>query len=107
MNHDDFNALVFQSTERSATLLHEKSHEYAQRGKDRLTQFKFVGRGLSIEPVLVACILAAKHWDSIAQMASHHKDYGLDLWREKLDDLRNYTYFIEALITEGEEAPRE
>ena len=69
-----------------------------QASKDRLEQFYRAGYVQLIPATFALLGMATKHFTSIADMAKHPEDFSLKKWNEKLTDLRNYTYLLDALV---------
>ena len=48
-----------------------------------------------------------KHFTSVTDMIKHGnpKDYSFDLWKEKLGDMKNYLFLIEAIIEPNAAVP--
>ena len=42
--------------------------------------------------------MAIKHYTSIEHMARSPYEYSLKHWNEKITDLRNYTFLLDALL---------
>lgn len=101
MDNQEFAIEVESAFLRSKRLLIRKEKEYSE-GIDRLDQFKKVGI-LNNEPATKSLWgMAVKHVSSIADMVKNPTSYNLKTWREKLTDLRNYTFLLEALLKDLE-----
>ena len=88
---------VENSYKRSVEVLQEKEKEYAEEG-DRLIQFYNVSMLGDIDPCEALIGMAAKHYSSIAHMVKNPHAYTLSRWDEKITDLRNYTFLLDALL---------
>ena len=97
MDSEDFKIEVENSHNRSKRVLLRKGDEYAE-GRDRLIQFKKMGMYENKMPTDVLFTLANKHITSIAKMVKRPRMYNLKTWNEKVTDLRNYTYLLDALL---------
>jgi len=97
MNNQEFEKEVWQSYKRSVDVLTEKEKEYGIRS-DRLIQFHRVAKRRGVSPCEALLGMAAKHYDSIENMAKNPPMYPLEKWDEKVTDLRNYTFLLDALI---------
>lgn len=97
MNNEDFLIELSNSHDRSKRLLNKKAIEYST-GKDRLEQFHRAGHAQNISASSALIGMATKHFTSIADMAKNPLDFSLEQWDEKITDLRNYTYLLDALI---------
>ena len=101
MTSEQFQSEVEKSYVRSKYLLIKKEDEYSE-GTDRLDQFKKIAC-LNNEPSTRSLWgMASKHITSIATMCKNPTLYGLIQWREKVNDLRNYTFLLDALLAEME-----
>lgn len=101
MTNEEFLIEVENSHNRSKKLLIKKDVEYSGE-KDRLEQFYRAGWTQNINPTEALLGMATKHFTSIADMAKHPEDFSLKKWNEKLTDLRNYTYLLDALVRDME-----
>ena len=99
MNNENFMIEVEAAFLRSKRVLLRKQEEYAGE-HDRLEQFYRVGAAHDIEPTQALIGMAMKHVTSIADMSKHPTLYNSKKWREKLTDLRNYTFLLEALLVD-------
>ena len=97
MDNTEFMIEVENSHNRSKRVLLKKEKEYSD-GVDRLDQFHRVGVLNNIEPTEALFGMASKHITSIADMVKTPRIYNLRKWNEKLTDLRNYTYLLDALL---------
>jgi len=86
---------------RSKQILNKKEKEYSE-GVDRFDQFKKVAILNNVSPTEALWGMASKHVTSIADMCKDPKMYDLKQWREKLTDLRNYTFLADALLIDLE-----
>jgi len=102
MKNEVFTTTVLEAFRRSLDILSKKEKEYSD-GKDRLIQFKKTAVMESRQPTETLFSMADKHITSIADMVKDPMNYTLKQWRAKLDDLRNYTFLLDALITEMKE----
>ena len=103
MTNEQFMLEVETAYRRSCELLKRKEKEYSA-GKDRLDQFHRAGYAQSIPPTEALLGMATKHFTSIADMVKDPLKYTTKQWHSKLDDLRNYTFLLDALITDLKEA---
>lgn len=99
MNFNTFTEMCEQVYNRCMAKLEEKSHEYSE-GQDRLDQFYKTGAMNNEPPTKSAWGMASKHVTSIADMVKHPDAYAIEHWYEKLTDLHNYLYLIEAIVRE-------
>lgn len=99
MTNEQFLIEVEEAFSRSKTLLNKKEKEYSS-GKDRLDQF-WTASALNDEPATRSLWgMVTKHITSLATMVKNPEMYDLDIWREKITDLRNYTLLLDALISD-------
>lgn len=101
MNIQDFEIEMEKSYLRSKRVLTKKASEYSL-GKDRLEQFYRIGVVNNVNPIEALLGMAMKHVTSIADMSKDPKMYNLQKWREKITDLRNYTFLLDALLVDLE-----
>lgn len=101
MTNEQFMIEVDKAFARSKQLLIRKEEEYSE-GVDRLDQFHKIAILNTISPAEALWGMASKHITSIATMIKDPKMYNLKRWREKLNDLRNYTFLLEALLIDLE-----
>lgn len=97
MNNTEFMIEVENSHNRSKRLLIRKAAEYSG-DEDRLEQFYRAGCAQMIPATSALMGMVTKHFTSIADMAKSPLDHSLKKWNEKLTDLRNYTYLLDALV---------
>lgn len=97
MTNEEFQIEVEKAFLRSKQILNKKEKEYSD-GRDRLCQFKIVGTFNDVPPTEALWGMASKHISSIASMVKYPSSYNLKQWREKLNDLRNYTFLLDALL---------
>ncbi len=102
MTNERFLEIVKESIERSNALLEVKGKEYGTED-DRLVQFKTIaaleGR-LATEALFT---LVAKHITSVALMVKDPLKFSDRNWDDKLDDIRNYTLLLTALLKDLKE----
>ena len=102
MTNDEFMIEVENSHNRSKKLLIKKTAEYTLDDEDRLDQFYRLGAAQSIRPTEALVGLPAKRFTLIADMTRNPGKFSLKRWNEKLTDLRNYTYLLDALVRDIE-----
>jgi len=99
MENELFMIEVEKSFLRSKRLLIKKESEYAINS-DRLDQFYRVAAASDLWPTEALLGMTMKHVTSIADMCKDPKMYNLRKWREKITDLRNYTFLLDALLVD-------
>jgi len=97
MTNEEFLIEVENSHNRSKKILIKKGIEYSS-GRDRLGQFYRAGAVQAISSTEALIGMATKHYTSIADMVKDPFKYSIKEWNEKITDLRNYTYLLDALI---------
>ena len=102
MTNEEFNIEIENSTNRSKRLLMKKGLEYSTVGGDRLEQFYRAGAALKTTPHTALIGMVAKHFTSLADMGKHPFDFKVEKWNEKITDIRNYTYLLDALVRDFE-----
>lgn len=102
MTNEEFVIEIENSTNRSKRLLIKKSLEYSTVAGNRLEQFYRAGSLQNITPESALIGMMAKHLTSISDMAKNPKIHKIEKWNEKITDIRNYTYLLDALLRDGE-----
>lgn len=96
MTNEEFMIEVEKAYLRSKKVLIRKEKEYG--GEDRLEQFYKLSALNDEEPTRSLWGMTSKHVTSIADMVKCPTTYNLRKWREKVTDLRNYTFLLDALL---------
>ena len=101
MTNEKFLEIVEEATKRSNALLLVKGEEYGTE-TDRLVQFKTLGilEDRNSAESLFSQML--KHITSIAIMVKNPRKYSKAQWDGKLDDIRNYSLLLDALLIDVE-----
>ena len=102
MDKETFMIEVENSHNRSKRVLLKKGEEYTL-GKNRLDQFYRTGTVQAISPTSALVGMMAKHFTSISDMARDPSEHDIKKWNEKITDLRNYTYLLDALVRDMED----
>lgn len=97
MTNERFMIELEDSFNRSKKVLIKKEKEYSN-GRDRLEQFHRAGTAQNIKPTEALMGMATKHFTSMADMVKNPLDYSLKEWNERVTDLRNYTFLLDALV---------
>lgn len=103
MTNEEFMIEVKKAHLRSKAILLKKGKEYGGKDEDledRLDQFYKIAYLNDEPPTRSLWGMASKHVTSIADMVKCPTTYNVKQWREKVTDLRNYTYLLEALLLE-------
>jgi len=98
MKAKEFMKLCNEGHERSRRILLQKSHEYSTHDGNRLQQFYDIAEIASKTPTEALIDQAMKHVTSISTMSKDPGAFDIEEWDEKLTDLRNYTYLMDALV---------
>jgi hypothetical protein len=101
MTSTEFNIVIEEMFLRSKKTLCKKASSYATDDQ-RLKNF-YQAAAIQEIPVTQACVgMMTKHYASVCDMAKNPTSHSLTQWREKLGDLRNYTFLCEALLSDLE-----
>ena len=101
MTPEDFNIELGKSYLRSKKVLIRKEKEYTGT-RDRLELFHRAAYVQNINPCMALIGMVTKHFTSICDMSKDPTSYNLKIWREKITDLRNYTFLLDALLVDLE-----
>jgi len=99
MNQEDFNNLMQDRFNKSRTTMILKSGEYS-RGGDKLHNFKRAAAMQGNEPEKALWGMLAKHIISVQDMTKEPGTVNQDMIDEKIGDMQNYLYLLEALFIE-------
>lgn len=103
MTTTEFNNILERLLNDTRQVLSGKAKEYAGP-TDRLHNFKRAAELEHSTPERALRGMLTKHiisvYDLIDQLEDVHECAPLNLWHEKLGDIRNYCYLLEALIIE-------
>jgi hypothetical protein len=80
----------------------KKRKEYSRTDGDRLIQFKKTAIMEDKYPTETLFSMADKHITSIADMVKEPNAYTTNQWKEKITDLHNYLFLLEALLIDME-----
>ena len=101
MTPEDFNIELESAFLRSKKVLIRKEKEYSGT-RDRLEQFHRAAYVQNTNPCRALIGMATKHFTSICDMSKDPTSYNLKIWREKITNLRNYTFLLDALLVDLE-----
>jgi hypothetical protein len=93
---------VEQSFLRCKAVLMKKRKEYSKPDGDRLIQFKKTAMMEDKNPAETLFSMADKHITSIADMVKEPNAYTTNQWREKIGDLHNYLFLLDAVLIDME-----
>ena len=99
MNTLEFTKLVDIARKRQDELLKTKGADYTRHSADRLSNFKRNAEAIGVSPLVVWAVYAGKHWDAIMAFIKTGKTESESLIG-RFDDLINYLYLLEGLVTE-------
>ena len=105
MESNQFDALVAESRRRQDALLTTKGADYTRRDPDRLANFKRAVGEVGVTTLQAWAIYAAKHWDAVMAFIKTGKTESEPILG-RLDDLHNYLYLLEGIITEQNASAR-
>lgn len=77
-----------------------KGKEYSRGEDDVNSNFKRVGQSSGLDPLTVAYVYAAKHWDSISNYVKNRNTPSGEPIEGRLGDLINYMLILASLIEE-------
>lgn len=97
MNTEVFMEGMLHSQTRDVEVLIKKGKEYTVDG-DRLAQFDHAAALRETNSATELVNMATKHFTAIDMMSRDPDVYPMDLWKEKLTDLRNYMHLLEGLL---------
>lgn len=100
MTNEEFNALLERRIELMRTTLRSKGDEY-NFGTDRLENFKHQAAIRKCSTAEAVLGNLAKHVASIVDMVLSVREFGCEVWDEKIGDAINYLVLLEAVVCEG------
>lgn len=103
MKSEKFSELVRKIHEKELKILDSKGIEYSEGLDDRLSNFKFVGEMLDIDPKKVLLIYMYKHVSSLISFVKTNKTFSDEPIEERLFDIRNYCALMNGLIEDERE----
>mgnify|MGYP001031495371 CR=1 FL=1 len=99
MTSEEFNKSIEEQIKRIEDSLVKKNKEYAD-SQPPLHNFHESAKASRTTPIVSAYMFMIKHFTSITDMIQSSKDYPMELWKEKLGDMKNYLILIECLVEE-------
>lgn len=103
MNQERFNIEVEKSILRSKQVLIKKGKEYSEEGGNRLEQFYRAGATQNITPESALMGMWVKHVTSLSDMCKDPGKFKIEKFNEKITDIRNYTFLLDALLRDTDE----
>jgi hypothetical protein len=80
-----------------------KGREYSRNEDDVNSNFKRVAKAAGLDPIKVAYIYAAKHWDSISNYVKTRETPSGEPIEGRLGDMLNYILILGSLIKEDQQ----
>jgi len=107
MTEEEFEKFFEERVQKCRQVLVRKAKEYSS-SDDKMRNFNVAGRMLGEPPYKVAFSYMMKHFESLYDIIMNDKDVSLEMWDEKVGDLLNYWFLIDAMwrkrfTTSGEE----
>ena len=99
MTNEEFMLEVEASINRSKRVLIKKGLEYSGP-TDRLENFKRAGAAASIPATQALMGMVTKQFISLEDMAKNPTNFSDKQWNEKIGDVRNYTFLLDALLVD-------
>lgn len=87
--------------------LRDKGIEYSRGEADVNSNFKRVGSAIGLDPVTVAYVYMAKHFDSISSFVKSRNTPSGESIESRLGDLINYALILACLLEEARPTPTE
>jgi len=108
MTNEEFLKVRQELNEHCELTLGIKKDEYSEDDSDRLIQFRLAAGLLNCHPARALAGMMVKHETSIHSMVKSldlGQDFTLELWKEKIGDLRNYCDLLWATILDHDWEP--
>ena len=96
VSHEEFEKLFEERVQKCKSVLVKKSKEYAP-GEDKMHNFNEAARILNTTPEKIAFMYMMKHFQSFMDIVMNNREVTEDVWDEKLGDLINYLFLIDAM----------
>ncbi len=97
ITEDEFKKFFYNRFEKCSETLIKKSEEYSSE-EDKMRNFNVSARMLGIEPEQVAFLYMMKHFESVYEIVMNQKKVTREIWDEKIGDLINYLFLIDAIL---------
>lgn len=101
MTSDERLAVAEEVFEKCRTIMTGKGREYSRGEEDCLSNFKRAGEAIGIDPLKIAFVYMAKHWDSITSFVKTGQTFSEESIEGRYQDLINYAIIHLALIREA------
>ena len=96
VSKEEFERFFEERVQKCREVLIEKAKEYAN-DEDRMKNFNTAGRMLNLKPYQVAFLYMMKHFESIYEIVIEDKYVSPKVWDEKIGNLINYLFLIDAM----------
>jgi len=92
----EFEKFFEERVSKCREILIVKAREYAN-DEDRMKNFNTAGRMLNLRPYQVAFLYMMKHFESVYEIVMEGREVDEKTWDEKITDLLNYLFLIDAM----------
>ena len=96
MTEKEFEKFFEERIKKCRETLIRKAKEYAS-DEDKMRNFNNAGRMMKMPPYKVAFHYMMKHFESLYDIIMEDKKVSPEMWDEKLGDLLNYLFLIDAM----------
>ncbi len=100
MKTEEFMQLVIDSHSRCVELLVQKGLERTTEDGDRLGNFKTSAKLRNQTPAESLADMCSKQFADVLDWSHHPKDFSPSQWIDRLDDVKNYMFLLEGVLTE-------
>ncbi len=97
LTEEEFESFFKKRIEKCKATLLKKSEEYSAEN-DKMRNFNVVARMMNMTPQQVAFMFMMKHFESVYEIVMNEKEVTLEMWDEKMGDLMNYFFLIDAMM---------
>lgn len=104
MTEEEFEKFFEERVQKCREVLIRKSQEYSSN-TDKMRNFNVAGRMLDMPPYKVAFHYMMKHFESLYDIIMEDKKVSPEMWDEKLGDLLNYLFLIDAMWRKANARP--
>jgi len=96
ITEEEFEKFFEERVQKCRQTLIRKAKEYAS-DSDKMHNFNEAARMLKLKPHQIAFYYMMKHFQSVTDIILKDKDVPPEVWDEKLGDLMNYFFLIDAM----------
>lgn len=100
ITEQEFERLFEERIEKCKNVLAVKAEEYSS-DEDKMRNFNVAGRMLGVPPYKIAFYYMMKHFESVYEIVIEDKKVSRDVWDEKVGDLLNYIFLIDAMVVKA------